>query len=244
MAVNINLLPSEIKLQWELKQKQQRFVVVGSLTGILLLIIFGFLLVATFQARKNAAVLAKENEALLNSFPALEQYAALQARVNNGEIILKQAVGAPPDWVNILYDLGQCMPPDIWLTDFSAAYQQGSEKQPEKQVAKTAESKPAENKAAVTGEQLRGLLGMQAEQPEEAPLDGGIVIGGYADDQLSVAELLKNMQQVKGLTGANCRMLAQEELDGKTVIRFEIQAELLPGSSIQPTGETAEDNQS
>lgn len=243
MAVNINLLPPEIKLQWELKQKQQKLVVVGSLTGIFLLIIFGFLLLATFQAKGNAAVLAKEKAALLKKFPALEQYAELQTQVNNEEGILKQAMGAPPDWVNILYDLGQCMPPDVWLTDFTASYQQGAEQPTEKSAAKTAESKPAENKAAVTGEQLRSVLGMEPEQTEETPLDGGVVISGYAADQLAVAEMLKNIQELSELTGANCQSLSQEELDGQIVVHFEIKADLLPGPSVKPAGGTAEDKQ-
>lgn len=230
MAVNINLLPPEIKLQWVLKEKQQKLVVVGSLTGIFLLVLFGFLLVATIHAKADAVKLAKEKEVLLNKFPELEQYAAIQDQVSDEEKILEQAMGAPPEWVNLLYDLGRCMPADVWLTDFTASYQQETEKQAEKPK----ETKPADDKAVVTKDQLRNVLGMQPKRTEETLLDGGVTISGYADDQLSVAELLNNIQQVAGLTGAKCQTLSQEEVDGKIVIHFKITAELLSGSPNKP----------
>lgn len=243
MAVNINLLPPEIKLQRELKHKQQKIVFVGSLAGIVLLLVYGVLLLATFQVRADAADLAKEREALLNKFPTLEQYAALQTQVNNNEEILKQAVGAPPDWVTILYQLGKCMPSNVWLTDFFASYQQGTDKSKETPTTPT-DTKSIQDKVAVTGDQLREVLGLKPEQTKETPLDGGVTFSGYADDRLAVAELLENIQQqVSGVTGVNCQVLSQEELDGRKVIYFEISAELLPGPSMQPKGGTAVNNQ-
>ncbi|WP_027365570.1 PilN domain-containing protein [Desulfotruncus alcoholivorax] len=243
MYVNINLLPPEIKLQWELKQKQQKLVAAGSLAGIVLLLVFGILLVATWQARGDAAELAKEREALLKKFPDLEQYADLQARVDHGQEILKQAMGAPPDWVGILYDLGQYMPPGVWLADFTAAYRQGTAKAATQPVGQAAESKPAGNKAADTGAKISSVLGMNPGQNEEAPLDGEVVITGYAVDRLAAAEMLNNIRKVKGLTGASCRVLSQEDLDGEIVVRFEIKAKLLPGLSVPAAGGTAVVNQ-
>lgn len=231
MSININLLPPEIKMQWAQKRRQQKILATGSVIIILLLFVFSSLLLTTFQTRAEVAGLQKERQVLEKQLPALEQYAKLQSRVVQSERILKQAVGTPPNWASVLNDIGQYIPVNDWLTDFSGTYKHTT--------AHPVVKKQPENQITVTDPQVQSLPGIKDQQAENTPLDGEVVIRGYTYDHQSMADWLQQIRKVSGLTGVSCLFSAEENMDGKNMIRFEIKAQILPGLPLQPAGPKA-----
>ncbi|MCG8400920.1 MAG: PilN domain-containing protein [Firmicutes bacterium] len=218
MSININLLPAEIKMQWTQRRRRQKIIAAAGIAGILVLFVYSTLLLTTFQARAEVTALQKERLVLEQHFPALEQYAQLQTRVVHSEGIIKQAMGTPPDWVSVLNDIGRYIPVNVWLTYFSAKYEHVHEQKKDTNL-------PA-NRAVVTNAPAQSLPVIPGGK---SPLDGEVVIRGYAYDHRSVAQWLEQIRQVSGLTGVSCQFSTGDNLDGKDIVSFEIKAQILPG---------------
>lgn len=58
---------------------------------------------------------------------------------------------------------------------------------------------------------------------------GEIVISGWAPSHLAVAGWLGEMQHMPGITAIRCQYSMENQLQGHTLVQFEIKAALLPG---------------
>ncbi|GAB6156867.1 hypothetical protein JCM39194_00670 [Desulfotomaculum varum] len=131
MDIRINLLPPEILQQRQRLRRQKKILAVGLVILCFLVGVYAALHLAVLQARQELVRLQAEQQALQKDMAAYRPYEQLQAQTNRLTGLYRTAMGTPPDYYKILEGIGLAIPPDVWLTDFQAAYQTGGAAAPE-----------------------------------------------------------------------------------------------------------------
>ncbi|MEW6276900.1 MAG: PilN domain-containing protein [Bacillota bacterium] len=210
MMKNISLLPPEIEARWRAQQKRRRYLLGGGLALLVFLAVYAALIALTFQAQLQVRALQAQRAAVQKEIAAYQEYAAMQARITSADNLLQQAVGTPPDWVQLMTGVSRFIPPDVWLTDFTAAV--GAKE------AGTTKPAPAR----------------QATAPQSRPEAGEVTLRGWAFDHQAVARWLEEIRRVPGLTDVRCQFATEDTLQQKAMVKFEIKAAVLPGPPYRP----------
>lgn len=209
MYVRINLLPPEIEARWESERKKRTALLTAGAVLAIFIVLYGVLVLATFQVRADVTGLRNERAELESKIPALQQYAQLQNQIEQTEGLIKEAVGIPPSWKSVLENIGLHIPVNVWLSDLSYSNEKNGGRQSTSSNSNTTNNQ---------------------EAPETC---GELTIQGYAFEYIAMTQWLEQIRQIPELTGVNCRFSSREELNGEPVIRFEIKAGVLSG---QPAG--------
>lgn len=72
-----------------------------------------------------------------------------------------------------------------------------------------------------------------APQTAAVPASGKLVVQGWATSHREVASWLVNIRAVPGLTDIVCQYSSEEDLNGQPLVKFEINANVLPGAPYQ-----------
>ncbi|MDI6907397.1 MAG: PilN domain-containing protein [Thermoanaerobacterales bacterium] len=219
--VRINLIPPEIAARRRARRRRGLCLLGGAVVLAVFLGVYGALFAAAAHSRAEAARLRAEREGLERQAAAYEQYANLRAEATRAEGLLRQVVGAPPDWARTLAGIGLYIPANVWLTDFAATCKPAEGK-------KTAPSAPPAAPAA-------GAEGQGATPASSPPPPGGeLTVRGWTFDHPSVARWLEEIRSVPGLTDVRCQFSSEDDLYGQPMVQFEIKATLLPGPAFRP----------
>jgi len=125
MVKYISVLPPEIRQRRKQKQQQQLFLLVGAILLSILLISYSILFGLTFLSNMHLKALQTEKQELQAQVDSLNQYGAIQERIDFLKVLVEKAVGSNPEWGEILTQLGVSIPNGVWLTDFSSVYTEG-----------------------------------------------------------------------------------------------------------------------
>ena len=201
---NISLLPPEIKVQRLMQRRRSLCLLGSSLAVMVLLCIYIVLTAVTMHVRAETRVLQEQRGALPGEALKYKQYADLQVKLKQTEKLAQQAWGTPPDYKVIMAGIGLYIPDGVWLTDFTASYMTN-----EKTAAQTAAKTAA------------------------VPASGNLVVQGWATSHREVASWLVDIRSVPGLTDIVCQYSSEEDLNGQPLVKFEINANVLPGVPYQ-----------
>lgn len=225
MDIRINLLPPEIQTQYEQRRHRQQLLGIGSMLFLLLLCVYSFIYLANNRVQDQLKLLEQENQNLQKQTIAFDSYVDLQERVSKTEVLLRQAVGTPPAYEQILEGIGLQIPANVWLTDFTANY-----KLPEKNADQPSE---APNKVEEQGAGEQNQLQAVPNSSIQQAANGEVIIRGSALNHQAVAMWLEQLRQVPGLTGIRCQFSAQSEAEGN-FISFEVKAKLIKAAPLTP----------
>jgi len=201
VTVDLNLLPEAMKKAL-LRERKVRFALWGlSLATVVILLTYCLVTFAAWQTWGEAAGLRREQSGLINEINSLLPYASLQADIAQKEALLKKALGGVPDWPALLGSLGESAPADLWLSGLTFTAEQSQL-----------------NPDAASEQDSSAVL-----SAEDRPL-GKLIIAGYAEEYVTVADWLSQIRQIPGLAEVNCIFAAKEETNGIAVIHFEIEA--------------------
>ncbi len=89
----------------------------SSLIIVLLAAGFAFLTLQTGETASSLAAVQAQRATVEAQIVNYEVHRELQGRVNRQMEMLTQAIGAPPAWVEVLEQVGELIPPNVWLTD-------------------------------------------------------------------------------------------------------------------------------
>lgn len=117
--IKINLLPPEILAERKRRAAQVRLVRWFGIIILFLAIGFSGLFAATQQVKGKAADLTAERVAVEAEVAAYTPYVELQASLSVMDDMVKNAMGKPLGWVEVLSDMGSFIPSNVWLTNFS-----------------------------------------------------------------------------------------------------------------------------
>lgn len=225
MDIRINLLPPEIQTQYEQRRHRQQLLGIGSMLFLLLLCVYSFIYLANNRVQDQLKLLEQENQNLQKQTMTFDSYVDLQERVSKTEVLLRQAVGTPPAYEQILAGIGLQIPANVWLTDFTANY-----KLAEKNIGQPSEApNKVEEQVAEEQNQLQAVPNSSIQQAA----NGEVIIRGSALNHQAVAVWLEQLRQVSGLTGIRCQFSAQSEAEGN-FISFEVKAKLIEAAPLTP----------
>lgn len=125
--VKINLLPSELKTKRSIQEKQARFLAVAGLIVLLQVAVFAFVFIQNMGRLNRLEAIEAEKAAVEAEIAQFSVYSQLQSDVNNKVSLLKKAMGMPLPWLEILENLGNAIPSNVWLTDFVLVQPGGTE---------------------------------------------------------------------------------------------------------------------
>ena len=115
--VRINLLPAGMLRERGKQRAQARFLLVAMMIVVLLVACYGLLFVNTLGVKGKLVVVGAERIAVEGEIALYSVYTAMQSEVNNKSSLLKNAMGLPLPFVEILEEVGMVIPPNVWLTD-------------------------------------------------------------------------------------------------------------------------------
>ena len=113
----INLLPLHMKAQLVKENRQRQFLFGLSALVVILFVTYGVVTWSAAMLWSETATLKQDYVELSGKIDQLRQYSVLQENIIRQEELIKQAVGADPDWSVILQNLVVNMPSDIWLAE-------------------------------------------------------------------------------------------------------------------------------
>ncbi|MEW6424250.1 MAG: hypothetical protein AB1523_05805 [Bacillota bacterium] len=240
--IKISLLPPEIEAQWRAQERRRRYLLGSALVLAVFLTVYGMLIALTVQTQAQARALQGQRLALEKRTALFQEYAQMRARLTETAGLLRQALGADPDWGRLLTDLNRHLPPNVWLTDFSAAI--GSAAQAGK-TAPSPEELPRQMQQALTTMISQGgapgdkgpSSGKNPPPAQAAPAAGEVVLRGWALDQAAVSRWLEEIRSLPGLGDVRCQFAGEENLQGKSLIKFEIKAAVFSGAPSPPAAE-------
>lgn len=119
--VRINLIPSELKTKRSIQEKQARFLAVAGLIVLLQVAVFAFVFLQNMGRLNRLEAIEAEKAAVDAEIAQFSVYSQLQSDVNNKVSLLKKAMGMPLPWLEILENLGNAIPSNVWITDFVLA---------------------------------------------------------------------------------------------------------------------------
>lgn len=119
---NISLLPQEYKVQRQLRRRRKFYLSFGAV--VLLVFIATYVILFSFTLTANLTLnnLQAQRMELEQKEAGLQEYAAMQAQVQELEALVIEALGTPPQWEAVLAGIGVQKPPGAWLTELTAAY--------------------------------------------------------------------------------------------------------------------------
>jgi len=119
----ISLLPPEIKLSQRTARIKAVLLLIG--TGFLLLffILNGCIALVAQGIEREALQIKQQRSLLQQEIETLQEYAAMQERVETVEKLLEQALGTEPDWPDLLTALSLEVAPHIQLINLSVSYE-------------------------------------------------------------------------------------------------------------------------
>ena len=218
MDIRINLLPAELLGQQKKKQNLREWTLFGGIVVGVFLLVYIVLVILTWQVRSEASTVRKKRLDLEGQVSANQSYAVLRDKVAQADKLIGTALGATPDWSQIMSDIKTNMPINIQLTAFSVnksknqAEAVGSNKAVQGQIP--ALSNTATTKSATTSS-ATGELDLQ----------------GLSANYASVGEWLEGMNKLPYLSDVRCLFSSKEEHNGQKVVRFEIKATLVSDNS-------------
>ena len=115
--VKINLLPASMLWQRKRRRAQLRYLILTSLILVLLAAGVVFLALQAGETTERLVAVQAERAAVETQIVNYSAHTELQGRVSRQMEMLKQAMGAPPAWVEVLEQVGELIPPNVWLTD-------------------------------------------------------------------------------------------------------------------------------
>ncbi|MFZ5596492.1 MAG: PilN domain-containing protein [Bacillota bacterium] len=208
MNIKINLLPPEIIARREQAKKQKKIITASVAAVVALLFIWGVLALITAKTWLDVSQIKKQRVALEEQSKQYQQYADMQAKVDQIRGLLRQAMGTPPEWEKLLNNIAADVPGGVWLTDISV-------KKEDKPAAQTAQNTQGGSPAA----------------PAATASAGEMTIQGYASDKNSLADWLDQLNTVDGISDVRCQFLAES---GQQMDQFEIKVKIKPGPAFDP----------
>jgi Tfp pilus assembly protein PilN len=124
-VIKINLLPPEILVERKRKAGQARLMKGFGLVVLLLVFGFGGLFAVTLQVKGRAADLAAERAAVEAEVATYAPYVELQTSLNVRDGLVRNAMGNPLGWGEVLSDMGSFIPSNVWLTNFALISSEG-----------------------------------------------------------------------------------------------------------------------
>ncbi|WP_028309455.1 PilN domain-containing protein [Desulfitibacter alkalitolerans] len=124
---NVSLLPPEIKLYRQSRQKMKFYSFILIIGFMVLLLIYFSLIFANIQARSELTVLRNEKIILENEISILKKYEQMQEQVIYLNRTFEKIMERVPDWEGVLLDIGFSIPDGVWLTDITATHSTTSE---------------------------------------------------------------------------------------------------------------------
>lgn len=123
MSIRINLLPPEMIARQEQKRVQRQLITAGGIVLVFFGAVFGTLFAATLFTRAEANQIKEQRQAVEQEARAYEPYATMQNRIYHLEGLVQKVMGTTPDWLAVMTDIGLYLPVNVWLTDFTASYE-------------------------------------------------------------------------------------------------------------------------
>ncbi|MBS3968846.1 MAG: PilN domain-containing protein [Clostridia bacterium] len=124
---NVSLLPPEIKLYRQSRQKMKFYSFILIIGFMVLLLIYFSLIFANVQTRSELTVLRNEKIILENEISILKKYEQMQEQVIYLNRTFEKIMERVPDWEGVLLDIGFNIPDGVWLTDITATHSTTSE---------------------------------------------------------------------------------------------------------------------
>ena len=123
----INLLPPEAFQRLSARRTRARFIVVGVLYVVMLL-----LLTLLWQGRVSSAenvvtIQQVQNDSLQTQVNSLIDSQALEDDYNADRRLIEEALAVDMSWGRLLNDLARLIPDRVWLESFSGAVSDGAE---------------------------------------------------------------------------------------------------------------------
>ncbi len=239
MDIRINLLPPELKQQFEQRKKQQRAMAMAAAICVIFFCIVVGLHIATEKVNREVAELQQQKVGLEKQVANLKPYVELQAKKEQVDNRVKQAMGKFPDYPLLLEQLGLYLPPDIWLEDFSVASDQRNDQKeaPDNEML----NKVNQVAETVVGQEQATDNNKTDGKEKQVVSYGEVMIRGCALDHFAVANWLKELEQIPQLTNIRCQSTAEEESAGELFSTFEIKASLVVPETTPKAGQRAGD---
>lgn len=236
MDIRINLLPPEIRNQLEQRKKQQKSMILAAAIFLLFICFAVGLQIAKEQINSDMVELQQQRMLLEQQAAALRPYAELQAKKEQVDNRVKQAMGTTPDYPVLLEGIGLYLPPDIWLEDFSTSLSKNSVKNetPDNEML----NKVNQVTEAVAGK-VQGDVNQAANQEKQVVSYGEVTFRGYALNNFAVAHWLKELAKLPQLTDIRIQSTAERETAGDMFTTFEIKASLAEPKDKKSAGQRA-----
>ncbi len=198
---NISLLPPELFKEKRARQRQRYYIIFAAALALLFLINAALFLL-NLNAQSHVNFLEQQRENTEGQVAGLQEYAEMKERAEEVEGLLRQAMGAVPDWDLLLINVAGSMPGEVWLSELDARF-----------------------------EVMEGMEGTEnaGEGDVDADIYGEIVIRGHAFNHEAVASWLQSLEEQEGLREVRCRFSQEVDLEGLPSVQFEITAYLEPG---------------
>ncbi|ABO49573.1 Fimbrial assembly family protein [Desulforamulus reducens MI-1] len=242
MDIRINLLPPEIKHQFEQRKKQQRLMIISAVILAIFVCVMIGLQIGTQKVRSDIAKLQQQKLGLEKQVTLLKPYQELQAKKEKVDKRVRQAMGTSADYTPLLEGIGIYMPPNVWLEEFSVSLEKKNDKnasQNNLMLNKDNEMLDKVNKVAddVVNKGFSNNGDQDKKKAEQLVSYGEVYIRGYALDHFSVANWLKELEKIPQITGIRCQFSSEEETAGELLTTFEIKAALVQPRDTQPSGQ-------
>lgn len=125
--VRINLLPAEIRATRERGRQQVRLVVAGLVVAFVMVGLYVFVLNQTAVVRAHLEDVESEHAEVEAGIASYAPYVELQGAVSRRGEQISDAMGASPDWMQILLTISRDIPGGVWLTDLRLSADHGDE---------------------------------------------------------------------------------------------------------------------
>jgi len=197
---NISLLPPEIKLYKQSRQKMMNYSFAFIIGLMVLLIIYFVLIFANVQANSELNKLKKDRATLDSEIQVLGKYEDLQQQVIFVNQTFEKIMNNVPDWDDLLVNIGLNIPDGVWLTDMTATQSKSKTKNED-----------------------------EGEGEGKSTTGGDLLVRGLAINNSLIASWLDEIQKISHVQNANISFASKRVVDNQNVIQFEIKASITPG---------------
>ena len=118
----ISLLPPEIKLKRQEREKKNRIQFLIFIFLIFIAVLNIFFLVNNMLLRGDLNALRQERELVERQAADLAEYSDLHIEISTSEQLLTAAMGTVPQWSALLRNISQSLPVTAWFSDLTATY--------------------------------------------------------------------------------------------------------------------------
>ncbi len=117
--VKINLLPAGLIAERARKKGKRRFLLVWGLIVLLLAAGQGFLYIIVQEVEDELATVQMQRAAVDAEIATYQKYVDLRSEVDSLVNRLQLAMGSPLPWAQVVAEVGEWIPPNVWLTDMA-----------------------------------------------------------------------------------------------------------------------------